>query len=226
MESQIMCLIGEARAFAYMLLQKLFGNEPSRELFDVAFGDDAREAFMLLAVDDGGFMAAIESVEDHARSYALNAEEELSDARSAYMKLFVGPETLPAPPWESVYVAREPLLFQESTLAVRHAYRKEWFCVEGHPHVADDHIAFELDFMARLAALAVDAEARCDTLEARRLTRVQIAFLDEHLLQWIDDFARDMDDRAEDCLYVSVALLTRAFLKRDRALLEELIEET
>lgn len=220
-----MRLIGEARTFAYTLLQKLFGNEPSRELLDVAFGDDAREALMLLAVDDSGFMAAIKAVEDHARSYALNAEGGLSGARSAYMKLFVGPETLPAPPWESVYVAREPLLFQESTLAVRHAYCEEGFCVEGHPHVADDHLAFELDFMARLAALTVDAEARNDALEARRLVRVQIAFLDEHLLQWIDDFSRDMNDRVEDCLYVSVALLARSFLKRDRALLEELIEE-
>ncbi|MEI3231097.1 MAG: molecular chaperone TorD family protein, partial [Gordonibacter pamelaeae] len=44
----------------------------------------------------------------------------LGQLRSVYTKLFIGPAKLPAPPWESVYATGgRPLLFQESTLAVR-----------------------------------------------------------------------------------------------------------
>ncbi|MCB8816455.1 molecular chaperone TorD family protein [Desulfosporosinus shakirovi] len=73
-----------------------------------------------------------------------------------YTRLFIGPTKLPVPPWESVYVSKERLLFQESSLKVRQrqCYLNYNFLPAKYRSEADDHIALELDFMYNLSSLA------------------------------------------------------------------------
>jgi TorA maturation chaperone TorD len=82
---------------------------------------------------------------DLKRAVALEAEAVLARLKSEYTALMIGPAKLPAPPWESAYLTRERIIFQESTLKVRRAYQKYQFLPANYPYEADDHLALELD---------------------------------------------------------------------------------
>ncbi|STW79496.1 oxidoreductase component of anaerobic dehydrogenases, Functional role page for Chaperone protein TorD [Klebsiella michiganensis] len=57
------------------------------------------------------------------RSSLSKTNEPLADA---WQRLFIGPWALPAPPWGSVWLDKESLLFGDSTLALR-----EWMRANG-----------------------------------------------------------------------------------------------
>ena len=139
--------------------------------------------------------------------------------RSEYTRLFLGPEKLPAPPWESVYVTGEPLLFQESTLAVREAYRRSGYACVGYPREADDHVAIELDFMATLASKT------CETMgDDRDVLAAQLTFLEEHLLVWLDSFSERLGACGTvSAFYPSFARLAALVCRRDAEVLKELL---
>ena len=51
----------------------------------------------------------------------LLAQSETEETREeAWQRLFIGPYALPAPPWGSVYLDKENVLFGDSTLKLRH----------------------------------------------------------------------------------------------------------
>jgi TorA maturation chaperone TorD len=123
-----------------------------------------------------------------------------------------------------VYVTKKRILFQESTLEVREAYRKEGFLPGGYPRVSDDHISLELDFMNLLAE---ECRNRCeleDLPEYHRLLEVQLEFLTKHLLKWVPNYVSDLDKAAPESLYSTLAHLIVAFVRFDRQTLVELME--
>lgn len=58
-----------------------------------------------------------------AEQFAIEDDEPLADA---WQRLFIGPWALPAPPWGSVWLDKESVLFGDSTLALR-----EWMRANG-----------------------------------------------------------------------------------------------
>ena len=58
-----------------------------------------------------------------ASGFTASAEEPLPEA---WQRLFIGPWALPAPPWGSVWLDKESVLFGDSTLALR-----EWMRANG-----------------------------------------------------------------------------------------------
>lgn len=200
------------RRFLYTLLARAFASEPDETLLAVVMDGRTGEECALLDDEDGAGRRLWRVLADEA------AADEDDRLRSEYTRLFLGPEKLPAPPWESVYVNGEPLLFQESTLVVREAYRRSGYVSAGYPREADDHVAIELDFMATLAAKTCEAADDRDALAA------QLAFLEEHLLGWLDSFAA----RLGSCdtvsgFYPSFARLAALACRRDADVLRELL---
>ncbi|MDU4228810.1 MAG: molecular chaperone TorD family protein, partial [Klebsiella grimontii] len=51
-----------------------------------------------------------------AAQFAIASDEPLAEA---WQRLFIGPWALPAPPWGSVWLDKESVLFGDSTLALR-----------------------------------------------------------------------------------------------------------
>ncbi|WP_374711961.1 TorD/DmsD family molecular chaperone [Symbiobacterium terraclitae] len=125
-----------------------------------------------------------------------------------FHRLFVGPERLVAPPYESVYVSPEPALMQEATFAVRSFYRRHGLTLGPERNEPDDHIAFELEFYARLQAGAL-AGAGED------LTEPQRRFLTEHLARWVPAFCGRIAEGSRSPFYRSLAALTRAVIQLD-----------
>ena len=77
-------------------------------------------------------------------------------------------------PWESVHRSPRGLTFQASTLGVRELYRAWQLEVPDLHREPDDHIAFEIAFLAHLSLRAAEAletsdlEALERSLEAQR----------------------------------------------------------
>jgi len=78
--------------------------------------------------------------------------------RTAWQRLFLGPWALPAPPWGSVWLDRESVLFGDSTLALRQWMRDNGILFEMANNEPEDHIGTLLLMAAWLAETGRDAE--------------------------------------------------------------------
>jgi len=213
------------RSYLYRLLQRIFGGEPQMEVLKIATDSHTEEALkLLLQEDEHLFEEAFKVLEQVALALQDKPEQILDKFNSEYTYLFIGPNALPAPPWESVYLSKEKALFQESTLRVRQAYLKYKFLPANYPREADDHLALELDFMAHLSQIAQEHFENGQIEEMKEILADQKAFLNDHILLWIDDFAKDIQKSKTHYLYPAMAELTRHYLKIDAALIEELLE--
>ena len=209
------------RLYLYSLLHKTFGREPDGELLALLSADTAGEAFALLSAEAGDpldrvgpFLAGLREKKDDPKF--------LDELKSEYMRLFVGPDKLVAPPWESVYRGEDAMLFQEVTLEVREIYRGFGLLPEGYPHVADDSLALELAFMSKLAERALEDLHDGDELGLGRLLESSEDFLKKHLLLWIPKFLERMHKAKTQLMYPQLCVVLDAFLKRDREVLGEL----
>lgn len=195
------------------------------EVLKIAADSHTEEALkLLLQEDEHLFEEAFKVLEQVALALQDKPEQILDKLNSEYTYLFIGPNALPAPPWESVYLSKEKALFQESTLKVRQAYLKYKFLPANYPREADDHLALELDFMAHLSQMAQEYIENGQIEKMKEVLADQKAFLNDHMLLWIDDFAKDIQKSKTHYLYPAMAELTRHYLKIDAALIEELLE--
>ncbi len=210
------------RSFLYRLLQRIYGDEPNKELMEIVVNDHTEEALKLLD-NDSQFSRYYDLLTQVRQDMLNDAAGTIDKLKSEYTHLMVGPATLPAPPWESVYTSKERLIFQESTLKVRQAYLKYGFLPAKYPHEADDHIALELDFMAHLAGLTAESFEDRKFEEAIKLLEDQKSFLIQHLLVWIGQFAADMQKSESQYFYPLMALLTEEVLKMDVDVVDEII---
>ena len=114
------------------------------------------------------------------------------------------------------------MLFQEITLQVRETYRSYGLLPEGYPHVADDSLALELAFMAKLAERAMEDFRDGDEIGLSRLLAASSEFLTKHLLRWIPKFLERMVKAKTRVLYPQMCVILHEFLKRDKECLDEL----
>lgn len=124
-----------------------------------------------------------------ARQFTQQAEESLT---AAYQRLFIGPEALAAPPWGSVYLDREEVLFGDSTLALRHWLAEHQIQMLHNPREPEDHIGLLLLMTAWLA------EQRPCLLND---------FLTRHLFPWSERYLTRLAAAAEHPFYQAVARL-------------------
>ncbi len=209
------------RLYLYSLLYKTFGREPDAELLTLLCAETAVSAFALLSEEKGDVLDRVGPFLEGLRAKA-NDPAFLEEAKTEYMHLFVGPDKLVAPPWESVYRGEDAMLFQAVTLEVREIYRGFGLLPEGYPHVADDSLALELAFMSKLAERAAEDLRNGDETGLCRLLESSQEFLEKHLLRWIPKFLERMQKATSQLMYPQLCVVLDAFLKRDRDTLAEL----
>jgi len=129
---------------------------------------------------------------------------ELEELELEFARLFIGPQTLPCPPWESMYTSPRRQMLQEAHDAVAGLYAEAGFQVAG-PGILPDHIGAELGFLSLLLerAAAAAGSAQEDFL------RLADRLLDEHLNQWVPAFTADIETTARMSFYQTVARTTR-----------------
>ena len=211
------------RLFLYSLMHKLFGREPDEELLNILTDEHTGEAFGLLSEEEKDIMDRTAVFLGEIREEKQNPAF-LEEAKDEYTRLFIGPMSLVAPPWESVYGQKDAMLFQESTLEVRNTYRQYGLIPEGYPHVADDSLALELHFMALLAQRRLDAfyAGKNDDLTADLTGSSD--FLKKHLLVWVPKFLERMKGAKTNILYPQMCLVLDEFLRKDAETVKEVLQ--
>ena len=124
-----------SRQYIYSLLQSFYMEGPDEELVRFLQRPDVMST-LRDSIDDPLWQLGCDLI--------IQSPPE-PDWRQEYERMLYGPEHLTAPPWESVYLTREKLLYGPPTETVRRTYRLYGFhhgCNE-----ADDHVGIELSFM-------------------------------------------------------------------------------
>lgn len=139
--------------------------------------------------------------------------EDVELVRSDFRRLFVGPESLQAPPWESVHRSPDRLLFEEQTFQVREWYARHGLVAPRLNREPDDHIGLELDFLATLLLRAMEAldDGRDD--DALALLADHDSFLATHVLPWAPELMGQIRRGAQTSFYRGVGALGAGALR-------------
>ncbi|MBI5880361.1 MAG: molecular chaperone TorD family protein [Chloroflexi bacterium] len=148
------------------------------------------------------------------------SREALDTLRVDYTRLFMGPGTVLAAPWESVYFSEERMVFQEQTLQVRAWYAQFGLELASRVYEPDDHIGLELSFIAHLAQQSLQALEHDDLDQVQRALQAQRTFMSEHLLRWAPTWCEQVQQHARTDFYRGVGLLTRGTLAQLSAWLD------
>ncbi len=140
-------------------------------------------------------------------------EEVVRELGQDHLELFVGMGELVAPPWESVYMTPDKLVFQEPTIQVRAFYRRFGLQVDKLGKEPDDHIGTELEFLGTLSERAADALEAGNSSEFDELIRAQQEFLEQHLLKWAPKWCQDVIGRANTGFYKGMAMIIEVALE-------------
>ncbi len=113
-------------------------------------------------------------------------------------------------PCESVWVDPEGLVLQEAMFEIRRWYNHYGLAAANWRIMSDDHLVQQLRFVAHLISDDV-AHAPKDAA----------AFLDHHILRWVEPFAARTAQRCQTQFYAGLVLVTAATVHRLRRMLAE-----
>lgn len=204
-----------ARQKIYQLLYILFSKPLTLEIYNELKQGFQTEEFSNLFEEDNNFYEFYNST---------NVIDSIELAREDYHRLFVGPGSLLAPPWESVYRGKEKSLFDFTTFEVAELYNQFNLGIEkkeNHHVEAADHLLFELEFMMVLIDRTLNEE-NPDTLSF--LLKGQKTMLNDHLSKWIPEFCKNIHENAKSKLFIGLSSLLVSFIEFDCELVEELIK--
>lgn len=139
--------------------------------------------------------------------------EKCRELRDEFNYLFVGPNILPAPPWESVYLGKEALLFEETTLKVRECYKDFGLSYIHENREAEDHILIELEFLSFLISESLEKN---EGAPYKDFLIGQIIFLEEHFLMWAPQFCKKLQEHCRTEWYQGIAVLLEEYIKLEK----------
>lgn len=135
-----------------------------------------------------------------------------TDVVADFSALFLGMSANPVSPYESVYTSSKRIMMQEARDQVVETYRAEGFRRSNGVNLPEDHIGFELEFMACLCRKEAAALAAADAAAAGAAFIAQQAFLSDHLLAWVPQFCDDVKRHARTGFFRGLAETMQEFL--------------
>lgn len=208
-----------SRAYLYTLFHKLFGGTPDAAMVACVLSETTRDVVEEYAGDDPsmkGLGRFLENLGECVDGAVLTEQ-----ARDEYTRLFIGPGEVPCQPMESPYRTKDVAVFQENTLAVRAIFRERGLQLTRLMRIPDDHIATMCGFMAHEAERSL-AELRAGNVgDLAASLRDEEAFVRDHMLTWVDDFARCARRSKTAVLYPQMIEALAAFVRNDAVLLSE-----
>lgn len=192
-----------ATYLAYGFLGKAFFEKPTLELLEQLKQDDLFADWPLDCSNDA-MKNGLETLQAFLQEWQA---EDFDDVRRDFARLFIGPNRLPAPPWESVYCNEEGLIFDKETLQVRLLYRQFGMAVPTVRNEPDDHFGLEMMFIAHLCQVALEG-IRSEQSYYTDLSLAAIdSFFRDHVCTWAYDFLADVAEAANTPYYRGLSLL-------------------
>jgi len=153
---------------------------------------------------------ALELLDGFCKSYKNNG---LARVQQDYVCLFSGAENILAPPYESVFLSENNLIFEKQTLEVRIVYEQFGLKVPLRDEIPDDHLSYELQFIATMCDMIINAINKKDIKAIISLVNDCQRFLDDHLLKWISAFTARVAEHAKTDFYRGMSLMTLVTVK-------------
>ena len=122
-----------------------------------------------------------------------------------YAKLLLGASSNPVIPYESPYTSPEHIMRQESWSQVKTTFAVNGFVLDESLNVPEDHISFELEFMAHMCRREQQLIDSLDAVGLASNRAAQRAFLTDHLLAWAGAFCDDLAWKSRGGFYAGVA---------------------
>ncbi len=202
-------LTGEVLLFG--LLGKILYMYPEESWLQPLFEDAIFEEAPF-AGEHPDVIAGLALLATLAKEYQRDTNGIISDLKVDYTRLFDHTDRIPVAPWESVYLNKDNLLFQEETLEVRSWYYSYGLEITNKYKEPDDHIGLELAFLAHLASLSLSTFNEGDESKFEEMLSAQRRFLSAHPLRWIPTWCNLVEKHAHTDFYRGVALILRGAL--------------
>lgn len=140
------------------------------------------------------------------------------DSAYDYNRLFLGPCTLLAPPFEAFYHKVNPQLIESENLLVRSACVEAGMASAEEDDALDGHIFYSLAFVSKLLETLAGLPS-LQTKEADGLYCTYQWFLKEHILAWLYDHLRDVRRYSVSAFCKDVAAAMNTFLLSEQELI-------
>jgi TorA maturation chaperone TorD len=127
-----------------------------------------------------------------------------------YLALFSGKGKSFAPPYESVYLGNEQLLFGKQTSEVRAFYQSYGWVPKYRNEIPDDHLGIELLFLTLLIQKYLEFDDDACIKEMRSEIR---RYISSHLLTWIPKWNEDIQKNSITLSYKGIANLVHGCLE-------------
>lgn len=199
----------ETYQLVFDYLGRVYLHQPDSRFVAGLAAEDLFTHWPLAAADGSGKegLALLRRVTDQWQSTQISRLEE------DYTRLFIGLEQTLAPPYESVYLSRDHIMFEKQTLAVRRFYERFGLQALKIGIEPDDHIGLELSFLAHLCRLASAASETNTAPSAEEIRGALGTFLRDHLLLWYTQFTQRVIRHARTDYYRGHAHLTRSCIE-------------
>ena len=136
-----------------------------------------------------------------------------------------GSDKMTAVPYESVFTSESHLMMQASRDDVVRRFAADGFQVNPDLHEPEDHLAFELEYVAHMSRKAVElVEAGNAEALAANVAR-QVEFIDAHLLNWVGNLYETAHEYAKTTFYTGMLLVVLGAAEQSRDLLAEVAEQ-
>jgi len=149
----------------------------------------------------------------------------LIELAAEYASLFLNAGPSPVYLVESVYLGKHHLLYEEPYFEVLDAYKSLGFEKSPTFKEPEDHLAVELEFMAKLIDLTIQSLEENNLEYAKGYLKLQKEFLDEHLIKWVPQLCQKLEEASSNRFYKGLAKLLQGFIKTEQQFVPFMLKE-
>ena len=196
------------------VLATIHDHEPDAALLKQLKAVDFPSSLTLLPETEPG-IEAMTLVRQALSALSTDPNQEILDELAAdYASIYLN-HNISASPEESVWLDEDSLMCQQSMFQVRSWYESNGLEIPDWRLRPDDHLVYELQFIAFL----LDRDEQMETLEKTA------TFMDEHLLRWLGNFGERVLVRCDTPYFAGIAALTAAYCEELRDILAEVLQQ-
>ncbi|MDR1713717.1 MAG: molecular chaperone TorD family protein [Coriobacteriales bacterium] len=214
----------KGRSDSYRMLSRLFLKPLTEEDIETL----AAQNMTVTAEALGGEGLLAEGFNDMGRFLAKRNTGTRQKLATDYTMCFDGVSTvgeLVAVPYASVFIGELAELYQKPRAEVFKLFREEGMSLKSGVNLPEDHISFELEFLAILSDRAATALADGDKAAAVRDLELSRDFINEHILTWYGLLAERAAQLLQTRFYRGLLKATQGYLDLDQETIADLLAE-
>lgn len=160
------------------------------------------------------------------RYFAFSSTDRRTQLACEYARIFLAAgvytkEKRTAIPYESVHTGEERIMMGEARDDVVRVFLRDGFKVDPSLHEPEDHLAFELEYLAEMNRRAARMAEERNAGELKDNAARQVAFIDSHLLNWVPALREIAEGYAKVPFYIGILLAAQGSLEQSRTFLDE-----